>query len=372
MEGLVTDVDTLVRPAPPRRTASALRPPARVLVTGADGYIGSVLAPTLMERGYDVVGLDTGYYRSGWLYHDGRDRPAIRTRDVRDLTADDVAGFDAVVHLAELSNDPLCENDPQTTYAINHLGSVALAELCRDAGVKRFVYASSCSVYGTAGNGAKTEESPTNPLTAYAECKLGVERGVISLTDDHFSPTFLRNATAFGASPRMRFDLVLNNLAGVAFTTGRIVMTSDGSPWRPLVHIRDISAAVVGVLEAPREAVAGEIFNVGDDTQNYRVHEIAEVVARVFPGCELEFGSSAGDDRSYRVSFGKIRKHLPEFRCRWDLERGARELRGIFERIGMTEQVFTSAGHTRLKQLKHLVETGQLASDFRWNAHAVS
>lgn len=373
MESMVTDIDdTVARPTFPRESSRSVRPPARVLVTGADGYIGSVLAPTLMERGYSVVGLDTGYYRSGWLYHDGRDRPEIRCRDVRDLGQDDVEGFDAVVHLAELSNDPMCETDPATTHAINHRGSVGLAEMCRAAGVKRFVYASSCSVYGTAGNGPKTEESAPNPLTAYAECKIGVERDVFKLADEQFSPVFLRNATAFGASPRMRFDLVLNNLAGLARTTGRITMTSDGTPWRPLVHVQDIADAVAAVLEAPRDAVAGEVFNVGDDDQNYRVHEIAETVGEVFPGCEVEFGSSAGDDRSYRVSFAKIRRHLPEFRCRWNLRRGAEQLQTLFEHIGLDQAMFEAPAHTRLRELKRLVDTGQMEPDFRWRSHAFS
>ncbi len=372
MEGMVSEVAPVAGRAVPRNLADAVRPPARVLVTGCDGYIGSVLAPTLLERGYDVVGIDTGYYRSGWLYHDGRDRPAIRARDVRDLTVADVEGFDAVVHLAELSNDPMCENDPQLTHAINHRGSVALAEVCKEAGVRRFVYASSCSIYGTAGNGAKTEESPPNPLTAYATCKLGVEREVVQLMDKDFCPTFLRNATAFGASPRMLFDLVLNNLAGLAWTTKRITMTSDGKPWRPLVHVQDISDAVAAVLEAPRDAVAGEVLNVGDDDNNYRIQEIAEVVAESFPGCALEFGDSTGDDRSYRVSFAKIRKHLPNFRCRWNLRRGAEELHTVFRHVGLTEELFVSPAHTRLKQLKKLVETGQLANDFRWRAHELS
>jgi nucleoside-diphosphate-sugar epimerase len=337
----------------------------RILVTGADGYIGAVLAPTLLARGHRVTGLDTGYYRAGWLFEDGRERPAMVTKDTRRIEVADLDGFDAVVHLAELSNDPLGEHDPRTTFDINHRGSVRLARIAKEAGVRRFVYASSCSVYGAAEDGSPRDEtSPTAPQTAYAKCKILVERDVRALADDRFTPVFLRNATAFGASPRMRFDIVLNNLAGLAWTTREIRMTSDGTPWRPLVHVQDISLAVALALEAPADRVHGESFNVGDDGQNYRIREIAEIVAHNFPGCAVTFGSSNGDNRSYRVSFEKIRRHLPEFRCAWDAEAGARQLRAVFERIGMTPATFEAAPYTRLKQLKHLVETGQIDAEF--------
>ncbi len=280
--------------------------PSRILVTGADGFIGAVLTPLLVERGFEVVGLDTGFYRAGLLYHDGKDRPATLTRDIRTLSPRDLEGFDAVVHLAELSNDPLCQHDPKKTYEINHLGSVALAKAAKDAGISRFVYASSCSIYGAAADGTRSEESEPDPQTAYAHCKMLVERDVQALADDGFSPTFLRNATAFGASPRIRFDVVLNNLAGLAWTTGRITMTSDGMPWRPLVHVQDIGSAVAATLEAPRETVANQVLNVGDNDNNYRVREIAEAIGEAFPNCKIEFGSSGGDTRSYRVSFDKI------------------------------------------------------------------
>ncbi len=337
-----------------------------MLVTGADGYIGAILGPVLRARGHKVTGLDCGFYRSGRLYDDGLVRPDIITKDIRHITRGDVTGYDAVVHLAELSNDPLGEHDPRTTFAINHEGSVALARRCREAGVARFVYTSSCSVYGAGSDAPRTEDSATDPQTAYAQCKVLVERDVGALACDEFTPVFLRNATAFGPSPRMRFDIVLNNLSGIAWTSREIRMTSDGSPWRPLVHVADISEAIAAALEARREAVHGEIFNVGSDAQNYRVREIAEIIARVFPGCRASFGSSNGDRRSYRVSFAKIRERLPGFTCRWSAEDGARQLRAIFERIGFTREGFEQPAFTRLQQLKHLIATGQIDGDLFW------
>jgi nucleoside-diphosphate-sugar epimerase len=339
----------------------------RVLVTGVDGYIGAVLGPKLVEQGFDVVGVDCGFYRDGWLYNDPRPRPLTFTKDVRGITAKDVEGFGAVVHLAELSNDPLGELNERTTYEINHLGSVTLARACKTAGVPRFVYTSSCSVYGAAADGGeRNEQSAPNPQTAYARCKVLVERDVGALADTHFSPVFLRNATAFGASPRMRFDIVLNNLAGFAWTTKEIRMTSDGTPWRPLVHVEDICQAVILALQAPREAVHNEIFNVGDDAQNYRICDVAAIVGQVFDDCTLTLGPPSGDNRSYRTSFGKIRCHLPEFRCRWPAELGARQLLEIFKRVGMTEEMFFFRGFTRLDQLKHLIATRQIDTDFYW------
>jgi nucleoside-diphosphate-sugar epimerase len=339
----------------------------RVLVTGVDGYIGAVLGPRLLKQGFEVVGIDCGFYRDGWLYNDHHPHPLTLTKDVRRVTPKDVEGFDAVVHLAELSNDPLGELNERATYEINHLGSVALARVCKQAGVSRFVYTSSCSVYGAADHGGeRTEQSAPNPQTAYAKCKVLVERDVGALADMHFSPVFLRNGTAFGASPRMRFDIVLNNLAGFAWTTREIRMTSDGTPWRPLVHVEDICQAVALALKAPGEAVHNQIFNVGDNQQNYRIREIAAIVGQVFDGCTVTFGRPSGDNRSYRTSFDKIRRHLPEFRCRWPAELGARQLREIFERIGMTDQMFSFRGFTRLEQLKHLIATRQIDGDFYW------
>jgi nucleoside-diphosphate-sugar epimerase len=338
----------------------------KLLVTGTDGYIGVLLADVLQQRGHHVTGLDAGFYRDGLLY-DGVPPPAQRIqKDIRHITADDLRGYDAVVHLAELSNDPLGQHNPELTFQINHLGSVALAAKCKEVGITRFVYTSSCSVYGVAADGIVTEASSSNPQTAYAKCKVLVERDVSALADDNFSPTFLRNATAFGASPRMRFDIVLNNLAGLAWTTREIKMTSDGTPWRPLVHLRDICDAVGCALEAPREAVHNQVFNVGDNAQNYRVREIAEIVAEVFPGCALSFGASTGDNRSYRVNFDKINSRLPGFRCQRDARTGAQELRGVFEKIQMTRERFEFRAFTRLKQLEHLLATAQIDDSFCW------
>jgi nucleoside-diphosphate-sugar epimerase len=338
----------------------------KILMTGTDGYIGSVMADVLLGFGHEVTGIDTGFYRAGWLY-DGVTRiPATTTRDVRDLTLDDLAGADAVVHLAELSNDPLGQLAPEVTFEINHRGSVGLARLAREAGVPRFVYMSSCSVYGIGNDAPVTEGSPLNPQTAYAECKVLVERDVGALASDTFHPTFLRNATAFGASPRMRFDIVLNNLMGVAWTTGEVRMTSDGSPWRPLVHIRDISEAVRRILEAPVEAIHGQILNVGSNEQNYLVREIAEIVSAAVPDCQTMFGPPSADHRSYRVRFDHIGDILPGFACTWNAEAGAAELATVFRRIGLDADLFTSRGFTRLDQLTYLLETGQLDDRLRW------
>jgi nucleoside-diphosphate-sugar epimerase len=342
----------------------------KVLITGADGYIGAVLGPYLAERGHEVSGLDSGFYRNGWLYDDGLTRPPVTSQDIRRIDAADVVDFDAVVHLAELSNDPLGEHDQRLTYDINHRGSVELARTCKAAGVPRFIYTSSCSVYGAGSGEIKSEVSAPNPQTAYARCKVLVERDVQALADDHFTPVFLRNATAYGASPRMRFDIVLNNLAGHAWTAGEIKMTSDGTPWRPLVHISDISEAIACALEAPREAVHNQIFNVGSDEQNYRVREVAEIVADTFPGCVVTYGPQSADNRSYRVSFAKIRRHLPDFSCRWTAELGARQLRDIFEQIAMSKETFNYRAYTRLQQLKYLVASRQIDEDFYFRAPA--
>jgi nucleoside-diphosphate-sugar epimerase len=270
------------------------------------------------------------------------------------------------VHMAELSNDPLGALAPNITFEINHKGSVRLAELSKQVGVRRFVYMSSCSVYGVASDDFVDEYSPLNPQTAYGECKTLVERDLRAMADDTFSPTCLRNATAYGASPSMRFDIVLNNLAGLAWTAKKIAMTSDGTPWRPLVHGLDICQAIISVLEAPLEAVANQIFNVGDTEHNYRVREIAEIVGEVFPGCEVTFGPPSPDNRSYRVSFEKIRKHLPGFKCRWDARRGAQQLLDLFRRVDMTEEMFHYRTFTRLRQLEYMIQTGQIDERFFW------
>ena len=341
----------------------------KILVTGTEGYIGNRLAPRLLAAGHDVVGLDTGLYCDGHLFSRPSSIqrfPTLIQKDLRHVSEADLEGCDAVVHLAELSNDPLGENNPELTFRINHEGSVNLAKLARKAGVGRFVYASSCSVYGVGSDEAVTETSPVNPQTAYAKCKTLVERDVGSMASSDFCVVFLRNATAYGASPRMRFDIVLNDLCGLAWTSKRIALTSDGSPWRPIVHIEDICHAMQCALEAPSTAVNGEVFNVGADQENYRVREIAQIVADVFPGCELTIGPKSADNRSYRVSFAKITNRLPGFRCKWTARAGAEELRDVFSRIEMSKDTFEFRAFTRLKQLRYLARTGQIDSEFYW------
>ncbi|MBI1360377.1 MAG: NAD-dependent epimerase/dehydratase family protein [Alphaproteobacteria bacterium] len=339
----------------------------RVLFTGADGYIGALLGPYLQQRGLDAVGLDSGFYRQGWLYPQKGERPAVITKDLREITEDDLKGFDAIAHLAELSNDPLGQQDPGLTHEINHGGSMRLAQLARKAGVKRFVYMSSCSVYGAGQGSAELDEtSPVNPQTAYAECKVKVEQDVGAMADDDFAPCFLRNATAYGASPRQRFDIVLNDLCGLAWTTKQIKLMSDGSPWRPLVHAEDMCQAIHLSLTAPAHAVRGQIFNVGSTEQNYRVIEIARIVAAEFPGCELIVGEPSADNRSYRVNFDKIQKVLPDFACKWTAQSGAKQMHELFKRIDMTEEEFRAPPYTRLKMLMKHRKAGLLDDKLFW------
>ena len=340
----------------------------RVFVTGTNGYIGSRLVEYLFAAGHDVVGLDAGYYRDGWLYSDrGMARtPVTINKDLRDITLADLQGCDAVAHLAELSNDPLGQNNPGLTHQINHQGSVNIAELARKAKIRRFIYMSSCSVYGAGTGDFLDETAATNPQTAYAECKVLVERDVGKMADSDFAPVFLRNATAYGPSPRMRFDIVINDLCALAWTKKRIVMTSDGSPWRPVVHLEDICGAIVSCLAAPEDTIRGQIFNVGQNSDNYRVRELAQIVAETFPGCVVETGSKSGDTRSYRVNFDKIHRELPGFKCRFNARDGAEQLRAIFERIEMSPETYAFRAFTRLKQLKYLQETHQVDEQLYW------
>jgi nucleoside-diphosphate-sugar epimerase len=343
----------------------------KVLVTGTEGYIGSRLAPYLFSKGHDVSGVDTGFYRDGCLYLDPNNlamSPRTVYKDLRTIEPADFEGFEAVVHLAELSNDPLGQNRPEVTFKINHEGSIRIANSARQAGVKRFIYASSCSVYGVGSGEFLDESSPTRPQTAYAQCKVNVERDIGPMAGHGFCVVFLRNATAFGASPRMRFDIVINDLCALAWTKRKIAMTSDGSPWRPVVHVEDICEAVRCALEAPADSINGEIFNVGQTSENYRVRELADIVAGVFPGCEVTVGSSGGDNRSYRVSFEKIHRKLPGFKARWTAKAGAEELRRVFERIEMSTDTYEHRAFTRLKQLKYLQRTGQVDLDLFWTA----
>lgn len=339
----------------------------KILVTGTEGYLGSLLAPMLMRHGHEVIGVDTGFYKVGWLYNGSEQTPKTLNKDIRHITAEDLQEVDAIVHMAELSNDPAGQLAPHITYEINHQGSVRLANLAKAAGVQRFIYMSSCSVYGVATQDYVTEESSLNPQTDYAKCKTLVERDLKPLADDNFSPTFLRNATAYGASPRMRFDIVLNNLSGLAWTTKQIKMTSDGTPWRPLVHGLDICKAIVCSLEAPRDLIHNQVFNVGDTAHNYQVKEIAETIAEIFVGCQLSFGKSDGDNRSYRVSFEKINSQLPGFQCDWNARLGAQQLFDLFTQIDMSAETFLFRGFTRLKQLEYLIATQQIDRNFFWS-----
>jgi nucleoside-diphosphate-sugar epimerase len=343
----------------------------KILVTGTEGYIGARLAPMLIARGHEVVGLDAGFYRDGCFYLDTLgmpEAPATRYKDLREVTAADFDGCDAVIHLAELSNDPLGQNRPEITYKINHEGSVRLANVAREAGARRFVYASSCSVYGVGAGDFLDEAAPTNPQTAYAQCKVRVEQDLLPMASERFSVVFLRNATAYGPSPRMRFDIVLNDLCALAWTKRKITMTSDGSPWRPIVHIEDICEAMRCAVEAPADTINGEIFNVGRTGENYRVREIAEIVARVFPGCEVSVGPPSNDCRSYRVAFEKIESQLPGYKPSWTAHQGAEELRRLFERIEFSPDMFQFRAFTRLKQLKYLLRTEQVNDDLFWSA----
>ena len=340
----------------------------RVLVTGHHGYIGSVVAPVLVAAGHEVTGVDAFFYRGCDLFDESTNITAV-TADVRDLGTADLRGYEAVVHLAALSNDPLGDLDPELTYDINHRATVGVARAAREAGVRRFVFASSCSMYGTSGDDFVTEEAPLRPLTAYAESKVRSEEDLAALADADFSPVYLRCATAFGASPRQRVDVVVNNLVGWAITTKQVRILSDGMAWRPLVHIRDIAHAVETVLAAPRDAIHDEPFNVGANSENYRVREVAELVQEAVPDSSVEFGGrSDPDPRSYRVDFGKIRRAVPEFEPRWSVGDGAKELARAYADAGLTFQDFDGHRFTRLKQLQRLRTAGALDADLRWRS----
>ena len=344
--------------------------PQRVLVTGHEGFIGSVMAPLLSRAGYDVVGLDTGYFAECTLVEPDRSLPTIR-KDIRDLGVDDVRGFDAIVHLAALSNDPIGNLDAGWTADINDRGSVRLAELAREAGVRRFLFSSSCIMYGMSVAGVATEESPLDPQTEYARSKVRSERAISELANDDFSPTFLRNGTVYGLSPRMRFDTVFNSLIGAAMTSGKVTVLSNGEPWRPVVHVQDVSRAFQAVLGAPLADVHNQAFNTGADKLNYQVIRLAEIAVRTVPGASLEVLSRPdADQRTYRTDFSKFARTLPTFEFNWDPDAGAAEVYEAFRGVGLTADDFTSPRFTRLKWLRHLLESGRLDGNLRWSESA--
>jgi nucleoside-diphosphate-sugar epimerase len=330
------------------------------------GYIGTVMVPMLLQSGHTVVGLDSDLFEQCTFRAGIFDVPQLRT-DLRDVKTRDLEGFDAVIHLAALSNDPLSDLNPDITYDINHAASVRLARLAREAGVGRFLYSSSCSSYGQAGDDFVDETAELHPITAYAISKVRVEQDVAKMADAHFSPTFLRNATAYGVSPRLRFDLVLNNLTAWAYAKGRVHIKSDGTPWRPIVHIEDIARAFLAVLGAPREVVHNQALNVGQTEENYRVRQLADIVQDVVPGSRVDYAEGGGPDpRCYRVDFGKIHRLLPEFKPQWNARRGAEELYDAYRRGGLVIEDCEGPRFKRIDHLKHLLATNRVDATLRW------
>lgn len=344
----------------------------RVLITGHNGYIGSVMAPAFVQAGYHVAGLDTGYFASCTLVPETMEIP-WQHKDIRELELHDVRGFDAVVHLAALSNDPIGNLNDQWTEDINFRATLRLAELAKAAGVERFLFSSSCIMYGMSEAAVVTEESPLDPKTEYARSKVKSERAIAALADDHFSPIFMRNGTVYGVSPRMRFDTVFNDLVGAAVSTGKVTLYSDGKPWRPVVHVEDVARAFLAALQAPIADVWNQAFNTGANHLNHQIFELAEIVTDTVPGCKLEILAQSGaDQRTYKADFGKFARVFPNFSFKWNAKDGARELYETFKRIGLTHEVFLDKRFTRLKWLHYLLDSEQLSDSLRWQQKAAA
>lgn len=338
----------------------------RVMVTGHLGYIGTVMVPRLLEQGYEVVGLDSDLFKECTFYDYLADVPSTR-KDIRDIGRSDLRGIDAVIHLAALSNDPLSDLNPEMTYEINHRASVGLARLAKEVGVRRFLFSSSCSVYGESSSGLLNEETKPNPITAYACSKLLAEKGISKLADSGFNPTFLRSATAYGVSPKLRFDLVLNNLVAWAYTSGVVLLKSDGLAWRPLVHIEDITQAFLAVLEAPLDLVHNEIFNVGLTDENYQIRTLANIVRETVPNSRVEFEKGFGPDkRSYQVDFRKLPHRLIKYEGKWNVRLGARQLYEAYKKVGLEGKEFEGPRFRRVDHLKQLVESNKVDATLRW------